>query len=821
MSNTVLGEMSSVGILRLAQLRRFLFGLGIIGLAFSAGAYNYDTTGYDYLDRSDDGDVYSFDGAGNWHSGNPPAKGTKYFVSSEKTIHSKSNPATFQGDVFAWAGSMNGRSELFDFNVLHALDKGVFHGWNGSQNLKANLYVYSDSETAPFRFLWEYTNTQGLNRGLFFHDLKIHSVDAVPNGRLWIGIGDSRTNYYGVFDFDGECDARDFTGTLRIFGGNVEKALYDPNMFVTVCDMTFGGTVNVDNHAMLIAKGSNGLVFDKLSFTSGAAVRLPQASTAVIRANDLSFGAGISIDASAERQDSAGLVAANALSVSDTVAVTGTCVTAGMSTGTETVDVYSRKILEAPEGSIDGTKFVLSDVGVTCPNVPEMSLSVEVGANGRDTLVARSARPVVFLTGSDRFSLTNAADWTDGRFPGGDTTDADYYSMKSMRVGQVAADGSICQNWMLPGKSFTAAKGTYSGTLSGLIRGRQVNAYEGAAFVSYGGAIVFSFDRLTVWPTATANDYLSFSAYNGVTVSFPKEIEGRGDIYCQQLGAQYRNGYVYLGGPNTNYTGRILMATAGTFNSPRTFTPTSTNRIEVTVSDARALGGKRSAFTYDALRIRDWALLKLTNSLDFAETTRGAFIDGTGCIAVADGCTASFRASFTFGGTLRKQGAGVLALGGTARFTAETINSPSVGDTPVEGANVLAVEAGGVKPLSKGAFDGVALSFAEGTALHLDADPADPEVATYGLYDVKCATPVALADGMTLPVFFDGEAPEGMVTRGVLTVPADQAEPLLARLTVGRRPKGRTVAFRSVSVSQDVTSVVADLTPKGLIILCR
>ena len=138
MSNTVLGEMSSVGILRLAQLRRFLFGLGFVGMAFSAGAYNYDTTGYDYLDRSDDGSVCSFDGAGNWHSGKPPTPGTKYFVASDKTIHSSKNPATFQGDVFAWAGSMNGRSELFDFNVLHALDKGVFHGWNGSQNLKAN-----------------------------------------------------------------------------------------------------------------------------------------------------------------------------------------------------------------------------------------------------------------------------------------------------------------------------------------------------------------------------------------------------------------------------------------------------------------------------------------------------------------------------------------------------------------------------------------------------------------------------------------------------------------------------------------------------------
>ena len=820
MSNKGLRGMSSVGFLRVARSRG-LFALGFVGLAFSASAYTYDTTGYDYLDASDNGQVYSFDGAGNWHSGNPPTPGTKYFIASDKTIHSKSNPATFQGDVFAWAGSMNGGSKLFDFNVLHALDNGVFHGWNGDQNLKADLYVYSDSTTTPFRFLWEYNATWGLNRGLFFHDLKIHSVDAVPNGRLWIGIGESRTNYYGSIDFDGACDASDFTGTLRIFGGNVEKALYDPNMFVSVCDMTFGGTVNVDNHAMLIAKGTGGLVFDKLSFSQGAAVRLPQASTAVIRANDLSFGAGISIDATADRLDSAGLVAVNALSVSDTVTVTGTCVTAGMSTGTATVGVYSRKVLEAPEGSIDGTKFVLTDVGVTCPNVPEMSLSVEEGANGRDTLVARSARPVVFLTANDRFSLTNAADWTDGRFPGGDTTDADYYSMKSMRVGQVAADGSTCHDWMLPGKSFTAAKGTYTGTLSGLIRGRQVNAYEGAAFGSYGGAIVFSFDRLTVWPTATANDYLSLVAYNGVSVSFQKEIEGRGDIWCQQLGASYRNGYVYLGGPNTNYTGKILMATAGTFSSPRTITPTSTNRIEVTVSDARALGGKRSAFTYDALRIRDWALLKLTNSLDFAETTRGTFVDGTGCISVADGCTASFRASFTFGGTLRKQGAGVLALGGTAQFTAETINSPSVGDTPVAGANVLAVEAGAVKPLSKGAFDGVALSFAEGTVLHLDADPADPEVATYGLYDVKCATPVSLADGMSLPVFFDGAVSGGTVTRGVLTVPADQAEALLSRLTVGRRPKGRTVAFRTVPVSQDVTSVVADLAPKGLIILCR
>lgn len=284
-------------------------------------------------------------------------------------------------------------------------------------------------------------------------------------------------------------------------------------------------------------------------------------------------------------------------------------------------------------------------------------------------------------------------------------------------------------------------------------------------------------------------------------------------------------------GANTNFTGKVLLACKD-FTKPTSaeYTPRETNRVEVIVSDGRNLGGALPEFAYDALRIRDWSLLKVTNTTAFAETTRGVFVDWMGCISVADGKTASFAAPFTFGGVLKKQGSGTLALGGTApKFATGTLNDYTVGDEPVAGTNVVNVAEGAIKPLSAAAFDGLELRFAENAMLKVDVDPADADLKAKGLVNVKWATPFVAPAGGQIAVGFD--APDENVRSeyevAVCTVPktAVAAPADLKAMFRAVRPRigghRYSVTTEVVENDDETLTLKAKLCRSGLIVLFK
>lgn len=308
--------------------------------------------------------------------------------------------------------------------------------------------------------------------------------------------------------------------------------------------------------------------------------------------------------------------------------------------------------------------------------------------------------------------------------------------------------------------------------------------------------------------------------WNGMTMTVASEVDGAGtlDLALYYTAKSPIANYVFTG-LNTNFTGRIRLY-------HKTLTQAEDNDencVTLTVSDQRNLGGTCPAFVQDSLSLAMHSRLKVSGSVTFDELTRGWFVGDIGRINVAAGETATVtNKQITYAGEFRKEGAGALRLGGTAKFTAEAL------DTPLEGTNVLKIAAGTLTPADTTCCDGLAISFATGTKLVLDG-AATGDLKTYGLYDVKWDAPITVEGGAPLPVEFD--LPDGFnktvaSSFGICTVSPTAA----ASLDVGdfdvAKVKGMKSTVRKVENrdgEDNVVSVtfVCDLEPSGLILLLR
>ena len=256
-------------------------------------------------------------------------------------------------------------------------------------------------------------------------------------------------------------------------------------------------------------------------------------------------------------------------------------------------------------------------------------------------------------------------------------------------------------------------------------------------------------------------------------------------------------GAFVLSGTNTEFRGKI--AVSNNHNHPATNTT-------LRISDVRAIGGPRAAFAYDALAFDRWSRLQADASLTIAEPTRGVYFVGGNYVSVPNATnTLTLATQTTLAGTLVKQGAGTLALGGVLKFTS------SQSATPLAGTNVLQVSAGRICPASKTGADGLAISFAAGTGLKFaPLSETDADVSQYGLYDVKWATPFDLTgtDGK-LDVALDlpetrTEIP-GAFSFGVCTVPAAAADVLDGNVVLPRVRGYKSVVTTQTNADTTVT----------------
>lgn len=225
-----------------------------------------------------------------------------------------------------------------------------------------------------------------------------------------------------------------------------------------------------------------------------------------------------------------------------------------------------------------------------------------------------------------------------------------------------------------------------------------------------------------------------------------------------------------LTGSNTGFTGAIDVTTTGFSYEYATGAygyrdESKRNWMTLWIDSEENLGAAPAAFTYNQLRLRNGGPLFVAADVTIDDANRGIFVEGAGVMAVAAGKTLTVKVPLTVDGTLVKQGAGTLALGGRLDGT---------GDAPVLYRNRVRVEAGRVKPLTGRALNGAQLVVTGDAAVEIDATVDESDFRTYGLVLAKSETvaPFALETGDAVAFAVTGVAPsfEAPVSVPLVTV---------------------------------------------------
>lgn len=302
-------------------------------------------------------------------------------------------------------------------------------------------------------------------------------------------------------------------------------------------------------------------------------------------------------------------------------------------------------------------------------------------------------------------------------------------------------------------------------------------------------SVIDLYGKITLSNPASSGTALELLQSQGYTAKIHSDISGSAGIKIigalKNGSSRPSSGSVILSGMNTAFTGRISLTNeCGSVGT----------NITLRVSDIRALGGPMSAFAYNAYSFQEWSRFQADADLAIVDSTRGVYFEGNAYVKIPNAShTLTLATQTTMAGTLVKEGAGTLALGGVLKFT------KNQDDDPLEGTNILRVAEGFIKPASKSGADGLAIAFAAGTALALSPlAETDADVAQFGLYNEKWAEPFDLTDSDgKLEVKLD--LPEDLpisFSFGVCTVSASAAESLRGKIEL---PK---VSRYSCSISE-------------------
>ncbi|MDO5319614.1 MAG: hypothetical protein Q4G65_13370 [bacterium] len=453
---------------------------------------------------------------------------------------------------------------------------------------------------------------------------------------------------------------------------------------------------------------------------------------------------------------------------------------------------------------------VVADIraGFRVPTVTNMMVKVE---DGMQTLCLYP-RDLVRMTAAEtsKSIVSQSSCWSDGTTP---HAGADYYAGFNSRIyGTFPADSSL---------SFDRVVQATGSLVADDLRLAAIQ------FQSYGG-LDWS-GRAYLLPSTDST--MNVLVYSSDYTSFPLSVEfsGPGNFWVMYRGAKTEalwGGNVYLTGLNTNWTGKLLLACQG-YSNPSAYPndykyDDGVYNATLFIEDERNLGGRLSEFTYDALRIRDWNVLAVTNEVTLSDgMNRGIYFDTQARVNVAAQTTLAVKRQVTYNGQVRKEGEGTLAVGVTPKFgTAQR-------DTPAAGENKFDVLAGGIQPLTATAFDGLAVAFSNQTAIVLAADATDADLVSLGMKNTTWATPFTWPETGTVDVKFtlrdsDGWATFPKTQLGVLTV-ADEAtaRAALAKLH-GVNPQKNLGVKLTVRANADGTAtVVATLAQSGCVVIFR
>lgn len=409
-------------------------------------------------------------------------------------------------------------------------------------------------------------------------------------------------------------------------------------------------------------------------------------------------------------------------------------------------------------------------------------------------------------------SLTNSAQWSDGRIVHAGA----HYSMSRLNKASTyirtpwLPDGSAT----FLGESLTlhqychmiVASSEFMCPLLCIGSSALMRTFE-ATNVTYRGDIEIH-----------AGGSLTISIYNKHRFTFDGAVTGSGELALASgtSGSSYdpngHRGDFSLIKKSPDFTGRMALTSDSA--SKRLMWTTHEPYAHVHYADPLCFGGSLPAFAYDALTIEKMARLITTNEVTFSDMTRGWLLSGIAQLetpAAVDSLT--LLQPVTVNGSVYKQGAGTLAMGGTLKFLDA---EGALTDTPPDDASkrTLFVQGGAIKPLSPDSFNGLDIVFSNSVnvagvnvtdvALKIDLDTEDAGLRAYGLRNVKTLTPLSLslAGGATkVPVKLLSRTTGGACSCAVMTVKTEVADATFAKLDI-RKPD----SFVNVRMSREVVT---------------
>lgn len=420
---------------------------------------------------------------------------------------------------------------------------------------------------------------------------------------------------------------------------------------------------------------------------------------------------------------------------------------------------------------------------------------------------------------TDIAAVTNGAAWSDGLAPSGGKN---YYacSVKSgttyIRTAQTTSNPP--EKPVFPGASLLLDNNVWLAQCQCTFEVTNLICLAGST-ISFCPASIYGW---TLSGGMHIYGRTSTIAWNNGTATIASEISGSGDLWLRILSPNATGSpwaYYTLTGLNTNFSGRVVVNMQETNATYPNLSRCNTLKI----SDKRNLGGTCGSFTYDALHLAHMSKLNpLVDGIVLDEPTRGIYIDGCGRFNVEADRTLTIKQPITYNGTMRKEGAGLLAVGGRARFTLADADD---GSGPTADKNVFEVVAGSVQVLSTNALDGVAVSFAEGTQLVIDPSADDPDVVKYGFCSIVEGGGITLPeDGLTFAVKAGSEnAVEPGDTCAIVTVPTAEAAALRGRIAPAsvRYGRKRMVVKERSNDGEGTVTFYAEFYVNGMSLIFR
>ena len=686
---------------------------------------------------------------------------------------------------------------------------------NGQARLNATAPTLSGNATfvspasAPFRFFGTNKND---NRGFVFSG-DVHS--AATAGILVYA--NTHTDFY--FTFSG--DTSDYLGSVVVTSNyDTAGAPLRAEFRLSGSASNFGGSITIRDGAKFHPTITTSV--KSLALESGATLLMDAGNTLAVGSLAIEGGATLS------------LVAGKTLAIITSMTVNGGPVPVALSgaPSSEVKEVTRYALITMPaDSACTEADFFVPNYGSNFRTAPHLYMEV----SGETKTLYAAYYPTVTLTERNNAgigdittgsAITNGAYWSDGE----PVHDFAHYAVSRLSgTTEILTPYAPEETMVFPGRSLRFGEYTQIAIRTGdyTISNLYFNCgSNGTSVFGLNGDDVTLRGKFSV----NANGIVSFGPRQDGSIRMAGPISGQEssllNICGSGAGTSLCRGIVILEGDNSAYAGKMTV----TLDSPGKLR-FADRFMSLRVSDAVSLGGARSEFAYDALKIEHGGRLEAYDSFTMEEPTRGVFISGQGRFYVEPGKTLAIKEQLTVNGRVYKEGSGTLALGGALRFLD---SEGAVTSTPPADATnrTFYVTGGRVKLLSAYALDGLDVVFSNKTSkldvgLAMDVAPADATLLAKGICNTASPAPFAwqsaeASPNITIRLDCDDATPQPSYEFAVMTLSSDVADSVFdsVKLIKPAGFKGYGVKTRrTYDAVANTATLHATLAPCGLLLL--